>query len=126
LTQSIDKWKTILENQLDLDENENKEKKETSFDNILFPLVKSVFAKTIPDDLIFASEEEINEIKGRVEAENREGSIDSILTGENFTPKDYKDDEEYKELKKKGVKPMDAPKGELFYLDFQYGTQSNL
>ena len=39
--------------------------------------------------------------------------------------KKLEDDEEYKELMKKGVTPMPGPSGLLFYLDYQYGSTSS-
>ena len=87
----------------------------------LLPIAMQVAAKTISNDLIFASKEEIDEVKKKVQSENRDGKIDAIIEGVEFTEKKLEDDEEYKELMKKGVTPMSAPSGNLFYLDFKYG-----
>lgn len=43
----------------------------------------------------------------------------SQLAGE-FVEKKLEDDEEYQQLMKKGVTPLSAPTGQLFYLDFKY------
>lgn len=86
----------------------------------LLPIAMRVAAKTISNDLIFASQEEINEVKNKVLTENRDGKIDAIVEGKDFTEKKLEDDEEYQKLMKKGVTPMSAPTGNLFYLDFKY------
>ena len=88
-----------------------------------FPsLAMRVEARTISNDLIFDSQEEIDEVKKKVQSENRDGKIEAIIEGVEFVEKKLEDDEEYKELMKKGVTPMSAPSGTLFYLDYKYGT----
>ena len=86
----------------------------------LLPIAMKVAAKTIAMDLCFASQEEIDEVKKKVQSENRDGKIESIIEGGEFTEKKLEDDEEYKKLMKKGVTPMPAPSSNLFYLDFKY------
>ena len=101
-----------------------------SLDNFpsLLPIAMKVAARTISSDLIFASQEEINEVKRKVQTENRDGKIGAIIEGNEFTEKKLEDDEEYKELMKKGVTPMSGPSNNLFYLDFKYdsSTQSSI
>lgn len=91
----------------------------------LLPLAMRVAAKTISNDLIFASQEEIDEVKKKVQSENRDGKIEAIIEGGEFVEKKLEDDEEYKELMKKGVTPLSAPTGQLFYLDFKYESPSH-
>ena len=91
----------------------------------LMPIAMKVAAKTISNDLIFASEEEINEVKNKVLTENRDGKIDAIVEGKDFTEKKLEDDEEYQKLMKKGVTPLSAPKGHLFYMDFKYESSNH-
>jgi hypothetical protein len=91
----------------------------------LLPLAMKVAAKTISNDLIFASQVEIDEVKKKVQSENRDGKIEAIIEGGEFVEKKLEDDEEYKELMKKGVTPMSAPTGQLFYLDFKYGDDKD-
>ena len=86
----------------------------------LLPIAMRVAAKTIAMDLCFASKEEIDAVKSRVQSDNRDGKIESIIEGGEFTEKKLEDDEEYKKLMKKGVTPMPAPSSNLFYLDFKY------
>ena len=86
----------------------------------LLPLAMKVASKTISNDLIFASQEEIDEVKKKVQSENRDGKIEAIVEGKEFTEKKLEDDEEYKQLMKKGVTPMSGPSGTLFYLDYKY------
>jgi hypothetical protein len=86
----------------------------------LLPIAMKVAAKTIAQDLIFASQEEIDEVKNKVLTENRDGKIEAIVDGKEFTEKKLEEDPEYQKLMKKGVTPMSAPSGQLFYLDFKY------
>lgn len=90
----------------------------------LLPTAIKVAARTISQDIGgFASQEEIDAVKARVQSENRDGKIDSVIESKEFTEKKLEDDPEYKELKKKGVTPMSLPKGNLFYLDFRYDDE---
>ena len=91
----------------------------------LLPMAMKITAKTISSDLIFASEEEIDKVRKKVQSENRDGKIEAIVDGFEFTEKKLEDDEEYKELMKKGVFPLSAPSGQLFYLDFKYGDETS-
>ena len=131
----IKKWSSILEplgitgSQLDnlsqLAENQSnhilEENTEVSEFPSLLPTAMKVAAKTIAMDLCFASQEEINEVKKKVQSENRDGKIDAVIEGGEFTEKKLEDDPEYKELMKKGVTPLSMPTGQLFYLDYKYG-----
>lgn len=94
------------------------------FDTLL-PIAMKIAAKTISNDLIFASEEEINAVKSRVQSDNRDGKIDSVIEDKEFTEKKLEDDPEYKELMKKGVTPMSAPTGTVFYLDYKYDDKTD-
>lgn len=101
---------------------------ESEFDNFpsLLPTAIKISAKTLGSELgVFASSEEIDRVKSRVIQENRDGKLGSILEDKPFNEKKLEDDEEYKELQKKGVKPMSAPSGNLFYIDFKYGDSNS-
>ena len=115
-----------LDNLTQLAENQSnqilEETKSEEFPSLL-PIAMKVAAKTIAMDLCFASKEEIDDVKSRIHSENRDGKIEAIIEGGEFTEKKLEDDEEYKELMKKGVTPMSAPSGTLFYLDFKYGDE---
>jgi hypothetical protein len=89
----------------------------------LLPIAMKIASKTISNDLIFASKEEIDEVKKKVQSENRDGKIEAIIEGGEFIEKKLEDDQEYKELMKKGVTPMSGPSGTLFYLDFKYDNK---
>jgi hypothetical protein len=92
-----------------------------SFDMPLLPIAIKIAAQTIGTNIGgFASEEEINAVKARVQSENRDGKIDSVIEDREFTEKKLEDDPEYKELRKKGVTPLSAPSGQLFYMDYRY------
>jgi hypothetical protein len=131
------KWSSILgpmgmtgsqlDNLSQLAENQSnhilEETKSEDFPSLL-PIAMKVAARTISNDLIFASKEEIDEVKKKVQSENRDGKIEAIIEGGEFTEKKLEDDEEYKELMKKGVTPMSGPSGTLFYLDYKYGDES--
>ena len=116
-----------LENLAQLAENQSnhilEETKTEEFPTLL-PIAMKIAAKTIGNDLIFATKDEIDRVKSRIKSENRDGKIEAIIEGGEFTEKKLEDDEEYKELMKKGVTPMSAPSGTLFYLDYKYGDES--
>jgi hypothetical protein len=132
------KWSSILgpmgitgsqlDNLSQLAENQSnhilEETKTEEFQSLL-PMAMKVAAKTIAMDLCFASKEEIDEVKKKVQSENRDGKIEAVIEGGEFTEKKLEDDEDYKELMKKGVSPMSAPSGTLFYLDYKYGDESS-
>jgi hypothetical protein len=90
----------------------------------LLPLAMKVSSKLISNDLIFASQEEIDQVKKKVQSENRDGKIQSIVDGSEFTEKKLEDDDEYKKLMKKGVSPLSDPSGVLHYLDYTYSDNS--
>jgi hypothetical protein len=127
----IKKWSSILgpmgitgsqlDNLSQLAENQSNHIAESSEFPSLLPTAMKVAAKTIAMDLCFASEEEINEVKSRVQSENRDGKIDTVIEGSEFTEKKLEDDPEYKDLMKKGVTSFPMPTGQLFYLDYKYG-----
>jgi hypothetical protein len=96
------------------------------FDKLIFPMAKRVFAKTLSSDIGgFASKEEITELKSEILKEQRESKIESIIEDKEYKEQKMEDDPRYKELMSRGVKPMSAPKGELFYLDFKYDDKEN-
>jgi hypothetical protein len=130
MTQSVidnleEKYKELLKNQEKEIIGYKGEEKEQSFGNILFPIVKKVTSKTIGLNLSFASKEEIEEVETRVKSENRENYINSIINGTEYVEKLLEEDEEYKELMKKGVVPMSAPTGNIFYMDYSYGSSAS-
>jgi hypothetical protein len=89
-------------------------------------MAMKVSSKLMSNEIIgFASKEEIDDVKSRIQSENRDGKIEAIIEGGEFTEKKLEDDEEYKELMKKGVTPMSAPSNTLLYLDFKYGDESS-
>jgi len=90
------------------------------FDNILLPLAKRVFSKTLSQELAFYSEEEMMLLKNRIKSENRDRKIESILDGTEYVEKRLEDHPEYKELVSRGIKPLSAPTGHIFYVDYKY------
>jgi hypothetical protein len=117
-----------LDNLAQLAENQSnqilEETKTEEFPSLL-PMAMKVSSKLMSNEIIgFASKEEIDDVKSRIQSENRDGKIEAIVEGGEFTEKKLEDDEEYKELMKKGVTPMSAPSGTLFYLDYKYGDES--
>jgi hypothetical protein len=118
-----------LDNLAQLAENQSnqilEETKTEEFPSLL-PMAMKVSSKLMSNEIIgFASKEEIDDVKSRVNSENRDGKIEAVIEGGEFTEKKLEDDEEYKELMKKGVTPMSAPSGTLFYLDYKYGAESS-
>jgi hypothetical protein len=68
------------------------------FDNTLLPLVKRVISKTLSQELAFYSEEEMMLVKSRMNSENRDRKIESILEGTEYIENRLEDDPEYKEI----------------------------
>jgi len=88
---------------------------------ILLPIVKQIAVKSISNDLIFTSSDEIDKIKSRIDSTNRNNKINYILNDEvDFEELFIEDDEEYKKMIIKGITPMNKPNSTLFYLDFKY------
>jgi hypothetical protein len=118
----LDNISQLAENQSNQILEENALATETTSPDFpsLLPTAMKIAARTISNDLIFASKEEIDAVKSRVQSDNRDGKIEAIVEGGEFTEKKLEDDEEYKELMKKGVTPLSAPSGTLFYLDYKY------
>ncbi len=128
LLESIGMTGSQLDNLSQLVENQSNqiltESTSVDFPSIL-PTAMKIAAKTISNDLIFASQKEIDEVKKKVQSENRDGKIEAIIEGGEFVEKKLEDDEEYQQLMKKGVTPLSAPTGQLFYLDFKYGNDKS-
>lgn len=117
----LDNLSQLAENQ----SNQILEETKTEEFPTLLPMAMKVAAKTISNDLIFASQKEIDAVKSRVQSDNRDGKIEAIIEGGEFVEKKLEDDEEYQQLMKKGVTPLSAPTGQLFYLDFKYGNDKS-
>jgi hypothetical protein len=101
-------------------EDNVEETKSEDFPSLL-PTAIKVSSKYVSNEILgFASEEEINEVKTRIQSENRDGKIESVIEGGEFVEKKLEDDPQYKELMKKGVMPLSAPSANLFYLDYKY------
>ena len=107
----------LLENQANFNLEENKT---SEFPNLL-PIATKVASQLVSNQILgFASEEEIDAVKKKVKSENRDAKIEAVVEGREFTEKKLEDDEEYQQLMKKGVTPVSAPSGVLFYLDYKY------
>jgi hypothetical protein len=101
-------------------EDNVEETKSEDFPSLL-PTAIKVSSQYFSNEILgFASEEQINEVKNRVQSENRDGKIESVIEGGEFLEKKLEDDSEYQELMKRGVSPLSAPSGNLFYLDYKY------
>jgi len=55
------------------------------------------------DSGLFATKEELDTVRNRIMIDNRDGKIESIVNGVDFTEKKLEEDEEYKKLIRKGV-----------------------
>jgi hypothetical protein len=93
---------------------------QTTFPSV-FPMVTRVVAQTVGLDLVSVqplgsnTTEELDRIKAEVEAENRDRKIDSIVENKDFKEMMVNDHPDF----------VPGPRGDLFYLDYTYGTQSN-
>ena len=98
----------LLNNNLDTSE----------FPSIL-PIAMRVASKTIGHDLVTVqplesiNHQEMDRIKNEVKAENRERKIDALTENKEFEEMKVEDHPDYK---------ISGPSGQLFYLDYQYGT----
>jgi hypothetical protein len=92
----------------------------------LLPIAKQIFAKTVGLDIVSVmpigggnSGPEMESIRQDVKIENRDRKIESIVEDKDFEEMKVEDHPDYKESV--------GPRGDLFYLDFQYGgTESNI
>jgi hypothetical protein len=85
----------------------------------LLPIAMRVASKTIGHDLVTVqplesiNHQEMDRIKNEVKAENRERKIDALTENKEFEEMKVEDHPDYK---------ISGPSGQLFYLDYQYGT----
>jgi hypothetical protein len=114
----IEKYSKIFES------GEFKESPKGEFDSFMFPVAMKIASQTISQDLISVNPigtqavgEELDRIKNEVKSINREGKIDSVV-----------DDKEFEEMKVEDHPDFRSsiPRGNLFYMDFQYGTSSKV
>ena len=90
----------------------------SNFPSIL-PVAKRIFAKTVGLDLVAVrppggnSTDDIDRIEKEVKSENRDRKIDAITDDKEFEEMKVEDHPEYKD---------GLPKGNLFYMDYQYGS----
>ncbi len=129
------KWSSILEpmgmtgSQLDnlnqLAENQSnqilEETKSEEFPS-LFPMAMKITSQTIGQDLVSVqpmagpggmSQEERERIEAEIKQKNRDGKIDALIEGKEYTEKKVEDHPDYK-----------SGGGQLFYLDYTYGGTS--
>ena len=99
----LKKWQPILDNMgiTESVEGNNESAEDNNDFPSLLPIAMKIAQTTIGQDLVFASEDEINSVKKRIISENRDGKIESIINDEEFKEKTLEEDEEYKKLMKK-------------------------
>ena len=108
-----------------IDEYYSKEVREVGefgFGENLLPIAMKIAAATIGKDLVPVqplstpgiSNEKLERIKREVKRENRNRKIDSIVTGEKNEEMKLEDHPDYS-----------YTSGNLFYIDYQYSTQSS-
>jgi hypothetical protein len=90
----------------------------------ILPMAMKVAAQTIGTDLVSVAPigggntpDELKEIREDIKIENRDRKIEAVVEGKEFEEMKVEDHPDY-------VKPK-GPSGQLFYLDFKYGTQSH-
>jgi hypothetical protein len=91
----------------------------------LLPMAMKVSAQTIGTDLFSVmpigggnSGTEMESIRQDVKIENRDRKIESIVEDKEFEEMKVEDHPDYRKSK--------GPSGQLFYMDFKYGTQSDV
>ena len=91
----------------------------------LLPMAMKVAAQTIGTDLVSVmpigggnSGTEMESIRRDVKIENRDRKIESIVEDKEFEEMKVEDHPDYRKSK--------GPSGQLFYMDFKYGTQSDV
>ena len=91
----------------------------------LLPIAMKVSAQTIGTDLVSVapigggnSGTEMESIRQDVKIENRDRKIESIVEDKEFEEMKVEDHPDYRKSK--------GPSGQLFYMDFKYGTQSDV
>jgi hypothetical protein len=93
----------------------------SQFTNLL-PLSTKVASQTIGLDLVTVqpiggnSQEEIDRINAEIKVENRDGKIESVLDNKEYKEKTIEDHPDYKN---------GLPSGQLFYMDYKYGSTIN-
>lgn len=93
-----------------------------TFESSILPMSMKVAAQTIGLNLVPVvpmggkTQEEIERIESEIKAENRDGKIESLIEDKEYVEKKREDHPDWS----KG-----GPSGQLFYLDYKYGsTQS--
>ena len=93
----------------------------------ILPIASRVFSKIISQDLVSVQpmqspvgidQKKLDELKSTIQSENREGTLNSVLTGEKYVYKVLEDDDRYKSL-------LNDPSitSKLFYIDYTYNTK---
>lgn len=90
------------------------------FPNLL-PIARKISAQLIGG----MSKEERERIESEVKSKNRDGKIDALIEGKEYTEKKVEEHPDYiSGTDLVPVQPLSAPLGQLFYLDFKYETPS--
>lgn len=95
----------------------------TSQPESLLPISMKIAAQTIGQDLVSVpmgggnSGDEMKKIKQEVKIENRDRKIDALVEGKEFNEMKPEDHPDY-------IKPK-GPSGQLFYLDYTYGSTNS-
>jgi hypothetical protein len=103
--------------------NKMKTMEEKDLSNIALPMARRVSQKTLSQELLFYSEEEIQLVKNRIFRENRDRKINSILEGKEYVELVLEDDPEYKDIVSRVITPLSGPSGHLFYMDYKYESK---
>jgi len=85
----------------------------------LLPLARKISSQLIGG----MSKEEKERIEAEIKSENRDGKIDSLIEGTEYVEKKVEEHPDYKSgTDLVPVQPLSGPVGQLFYLDFKYGS----
>ncbi|NBP55590.1 hypothetical protein EBU71_03440 [bacterium] len=103
--------------------NKMKGMEEKDWSKIALPMARRVSGKTLLQELLSYSEEEMQLVKNRIFSENRDRKINSILEGKEYVELVLEDDPEYKEIVSRVITPLIGTSGHLYYMDFKYESK---
>lgn len=96
---------------------------QSKFDNISFPMIKSVIPTILGID-----EKKLEEIKSEVKSVNRDNKIKSIEDDTSYEEMKIEDHPDYDEAVSSGlpkIQPLSMPSGKIFHIDYMYDSSKD-